>query len=256
MVVRFLAIAAVGLLCGCGGSSGSGNSDGPLDGGWWGNGDGPIQIHDGGLGPCDNSEGAALTAGVGGETGGPCKADCYFDFGNGPGNDDCHWDHRCDPLAIAPDYPPEGADCKYEASRVGSTDCPTNQSEQCLNYCMPLTPNGCDCFGCCTFPALSGGYVWIGAMDDKNNGTCTFADILDPSKCPPCTPVVDCNNGCGRCEICLGKDTLPPDCFADGGLPDGSERCAPGVQVCGLPGEADCPPNYFCITGCCQETIY
>lgn len=46
------------------------------------------------LGPCDNTEGPALTAGVGGETGGPCVADCYFDFGNGPGNDDCLWDHR------------------------------------------------------------------------------------------------------------------------------------------------------------------
>jgi hypothetical protein len=56
-------------------------------------------------------------------------------------------------------------------------------------------------------------------------------------------------------------DGAPPD---DGGLdpgdgpvvPDGGlERCPPGVQPCGLPGEPDCPPNYYCITGCCQHTI-
>lgn len=51
------------------------------------------------LGPCDNTEGPALIGGVGGGGGATCKVDCYFDFGNGPGNDDCIWDHRCDPLA-------------------------------------------------------------------------------------------------------------------------------------------------------------
>ncbi len=50
------------------------------------------------LGPCDNYEGEELLSGVGGETGEQCKADCYFDFGNGAGNDDCHWSRSCDPL--------------------------------------------------------------------------------------------------------------------------------------------------------------
>jgi len=195
------------------------------------------------LGPCDNTESPALTAGIGGETGGPCKADCYFDFGNGPGNDDCHWDHRCDPLAVGPDYPPEGADCAFEPDRVGTTDCPANQSQLCLDYCMPLTPNGCDCFGCCTFPELAGDHIWIGAMDDHNVGTCTFADILEPTKCPPCTPVADCYNGCGHCEICLGKPELPPEC--------GCQVCPPAVQLCGPPCGTTCPVGYFCNTGCC-----
>src|SRR5262245_17176013 len=42
-------------------------------------GDGRIDFRDPEcLGPCDNTEGATLNAGIGGETGGPCLADCYF----------------------------------------------------------------------------------------------------------------------------------------------------------------------------------
>ena len=200
------------------------------------------------LGPCDNTEGPALTAGVGGESGGACKADCYFDFGNGPGNDDCHWDHKCDPLSVAPNYYPEGQVCELDESMLGGKDCPATQSQTCLDVCRPLTPNGCDCFGCCTFPELNGGYVWIGAMDGDKNGTCTFDAISDPAACPPCTPVEECSNDCGRCELCLGKDTLPDDCMQ-------GERCPEGVQACGLADDPLCAQDYYCVSGCCQETI-
>ncbi len=224
------------------------------------------------LGPCDNTEGPALTAGVGGETGGPCKADCYFDFGNGAGNDDCRHDSRCDPLAVAPNFYPEGEVCPYEENRVGSRDCPDTQSELCLDFCRPLTPNGCDCFGCCTFPELNGEYVWIGSTDgETNDGTCTFDDIEDPDKCKPCTPVANCNNECGRCELCIGKDTVPEDCFVTpmpgddmgtpgdmdggGGTPTNPGQCEEGVQACGLEGQPDCAFGYYCISGCCREVI-
>lgn len=239
-------------------------------------GDGKVDPYDPEcLGPCDNTEGPGLNGGVGGETGGPCKADCYFDFGNGAGNDDCYWDHRCDPLEVAPSYPPEGEDCAYEQSRLGSRDCPDAQSDTCLDFCLPLTPNGCDCFGCCTFPDLAtsgpnGGpaYVWIGNLDAQGNGLCTYQDIQDAAKCPPCTPVMDCVNECGHCEICVGKPTLPPDCYPppDGGVPDGgitdggvppppdggTLQCPGGEQPCGLAGQDPCPVSYYCITGCCQ----
>ncbi len=210
------------------------------------------------LGPCDNTEGPALLAGVGGETGGPCRADCYFDFGNGPGNDDCYWDHRCDPLSVDPDFHPEGAECAYDESRVGTRDCPDSQSETCLDVCRPLTPNGCDCFGCCTFDELlgrsaadGGEHVWIGSViEGTNEGTCTFEDILDTDKCRPCTPVEGCWNDCGHCELCIGREELPADCYEmDGGVP---YRCPDGVQECGLPGEPECPDGYYCVTGCCQ----
>ncbi len=230
------------------------------------------------LGPCDNTEGPVLLAGVGGETGGPCQSDCYFDFGNGPGNDDCQWSHRCDPLAVAPNYPPEGMRCAYDMRMVGGRDCPVPQSRRCLDYCGPLTPNGCDCFGCCTFPGLAGrgpgggpGYVWLGSRDDAGNGTCTIRDVTNPALCHVCTPVPSCLNSCEPCEICIGRPLpdpvlcrpsdagfpdvapLPDGARPDIVVPDGGTtgRCAPGVQVCGLPGEPACPFGSYCITGCC-----
>jgi len=224
-------------------------------------GDGRIDFRDPEcLGPCDNTEGPVLAAGVGGETGGPCKNDCYFDFGNGSGVDDCTWDHRCDPLEVGPNYYPEGQSCSYEQSRVGGRDCPATQSTTCQNFCKPLTPNGCDCFGCCTFPQLpQGQYVWLQSKDSTGNFSCTLADVTNPAKCKPCTPVPSCFNDCGRCELCIGKTSLPPDCVAsmpDGGTTGSTDmaeqlRCDPGVQPCGLPTDPECPSGSYCITGCC-----
>jgi hypothetical protein len=246
-------------------------------------GDGRIDADDAEcLGPCDNTEGATLLAGVGGESGGPCASDCYFDFGNGSGNDQCYWDHRCDPLAVPPDYPPEGPRCPYDRRRVGDRTCPARQSTQCLNTCLPLTPNGCDCFGCCTFPGLerSGpggttGYVWLGSVDAAGNGSCTLAQVNNPRACRACTPVRDCLNTCEPCEVCVGRPapsaacrpptptdagTRPPDAGtppprdaatpppADAGT---SSQCPAGIQPCGLAGQAPCPMFQYCITGCC-----
>jgi hypothetical protein len=216
------------------------------------------------LGPCDNTEGPALISGVGGVTGSTCHVDCYFDYGNGMGNDSCWWDHQCDPLEPNPS-------CKYDAKKIGGKFCPVPQSASCAKYCVPLTPNGCDCFGCCTFPALAGkaaggkdAFVYIGAKDAKNNGTCTFKTILDKTKCPRCTPVPGCYNPCGKCELCMGKTTLPPECYkapppktdgggtttADAGVPP-TLQCPGGQQPCGLPGQAACPSGTYCISGCC-----
>ena len=195
------------------------------------------------LGPCDNTEGPALEAGIGGGGGNTCKVDCYFDFGNGPGNDECHWDHRCDMLE------PEGSLCPYTASMLGSNECPDMQDPLCAQICMPYTPNGCDCFGCCEFPTAGPGdtprNVWIGAIDSHNDGTCTFTDIKDPVKCPTCTPVANCFNPCDQCETCIGKPPPPPGTCTPG------ERCSGGQQPCGLPTDDLCRPDYYCISGCC-----
>jgi hypothetical protein len=290
------------------------DADSDADGAWDASGDGPIEQRDGGvvveddggtwtcyvticdghelecgdcvdndndgrtdssdpecLGPCDNTEGPQLTADVGGEGGTSCNRDCYFDFGNGSGNDECRWDTLCDPNA--PD-----SNCPFDAGELGGNRCLTTQPETCLEVCRPLTPNGCDCFGCCYFDALAGRaaadggeYVWLGSgIGDgpDGEGTCTFALLTDTTACRPCEPVEDCWNDCGPCELCLGRDTLPPECFpddpdagpGDGGTPDGGvppgERCPDGLQPCGLPDDAHCPEWYYCITGCCQETIY
>ena len=129
------------------------------------------------------------------------------------------------------------------------------QSNQCLSYCGPLTPNGCDCFGCCELPAGGGKYVWLGSEINKA-GSCDIAGVGDPTKCQPCLPVKACLNTCDHCELCIGKDTLPPDCTPDGGVDGGGEpQCPPGIQACGLPGQLPCPVNYYCITGCCHKII-
>ena len=49
------------------------------------------------LGPCDNNEQGFNTLIPGGNVQ-PCAQECYFDQDNGPGNDQCYWDHRCDSL--------------------------------------------------------------------------------------------------------------------------------------------------------------
>src|SRR6185295_13509379 len=139
------------------------------------------------------------------------------------------------------------------------------QAAMCATVCGPITPNGCDCFGCCELPAGGGNYVFLGSRDASGAGTCTLATASDPASCHPCTPVGACLNPCDHCELCLGATTLPPDCFApppvDGGmpLPDGAPpppvdagptpppRCAPGVQACGLPTDPACPTSYFCL---------
>lgn len=36
----------------------------------------------------------------------PMQGRPRFDQDTGPGNDDCYWNHGCDPLSVAPDYPP------------------------------------------------------------------------------------------------------------------------------------------------------
>lgn len=211
-------------------------------------GDGEIDSHDREcLGPCDNTEGPALEPDVGGLGANSCQMDCFFDFGTGQGNDNCQWDHRCDPEVPEPDL------CPFEQSRVGTNDCPATQDPMCADFCGPLTPNGCDCFGCCTMPNAGPGgvgsrYVYIGALDANNNGTCTFADIADPVKCPTCTPVDACLNTCAMCEVCIGAPPPGPECNPE-------DQCPGTVQPCGLPGQAECPDGQFCISGCCQSAI-
>ena len=218
------------------------------------------------LGPCDNTEGAGLSSGVGGETRQTCSLDCYFDFGNGAGNDRCNWDHRCDPLTPEPE-------CAYEPDRLESRDCPIPQDSRCEDLCLELTPNGCDCFGCCTFPELAQagpngdrGFVWIGHLDADNVSTCTLDTLSDEASCPRCTPVANCLNECGRCELCVGKTELPDDCFdppaqsggeeMGGGQPPSENlRCPEGVQACGHQRDDPCAEGYYCVTGCCKLSI-
>ncbi|MEZ4301666.1 MAG: hypothetical protein R3B70_42420 [Polyangiaceae bacterium] len=223
------------------------------------------------LGPCDNTENSYY-GGIPGGDGPACTVDCYWDSNSGSGNDDCFWSHQCDPNEINdPGHPEPNSKCPYnENANIPGTNqsCDTlkmKQSDTCEAVCAPLTPNGCDCFGCCELPAGSGKFIWLGSVDEATGlGSCTQAGINDPTKCEPCIPVPSCFNGCDPCELCIGKDEVPPECNPGGGGSGGGgsggsgtggsigDQCPPGIQPCGLPGQALCGDGYYCITGCCQ----
>lgn len=229
------------------------------------------------LGPCDNSE-TGLNVDIPGGSGPSCTVDCFWDSNSGSGNDECYWNHACDPLSTAPNYYPEwwnGTACKYNpnantpGTNLSCDELLNNQPATCQQICPSLTPNGCDCFGCCVIykDGVQHGPVWLGTEDGAGNSACDLANIDDPKKCSPCTQVKGaCYNECGHCELCVGKDTLPPDCFppppdagvpdsgvSDGGNPPPPEQCPAGVQPCGLPGQDACAVGFYCITGCCIE---
>jgi hypothetical protein len=242
------------------------------------------------LGPCDNTE-DSYYGGIPGQAGPACDVDCYFDSNSGSGDDNCYWNHKCDPHEATPPGAPEPASkCAYDpkvnvsGTPLGCSQLEAEQSAQCHSFCGPLTPNGCDCFGCCELPAGSGKYVWLGSTDPvTKQGSCTIDVVGDPTKCEPCLPVPSCLNTCEKCELCIGKNSVPPECLPGGG-PDGGAggadgggavdggaggadgggavdgggggaQCAAGVQACGLPGQPACPYGYYCITGCCQMHI-
>jgi hypothetical protein len=279
-----------------GGSSGTAQGGAGVGGAWMGiaecqghvyqcgdqldnDGDGLVDAFDPDcLGPCDNTEDSYF-GGIPGQNNAPCKMDCYFDQDTGPGNDDCYWDHRCDPNEVDPNYYPEpnhGSMCEYDPNfqiknNLDCADAQAAQSATCGSYCGPLTPNGCDCFGCCELPAGSGKTVWLGSVGADGTTVCTIADLDNPDICHPCIQVAACNNPCDPCEICIGKPMPDPGCNpgttssstgAGGSTSTGSTtstgsgggtQCPAGVQECGLPGQSPCAQGYFCVTGCCYQ---
>jgi hypothetical protein len=207
------------------------------------------------FGPCSNNE-DGLAGLIPGQQNSPCKQDCYFDKDSGAGNDDCYWSHECDmlePSAPTCDYDPNANIPGYP----GNNDCVNalmSQSDECEMFCEPLTPNGCDCFGCCTvdLPGMGLTNIYLGTTDDgspNGNPTCATEVWDDPNVldlCEVCTKVPACDNPCGNCELCFGQTELPPEC-------GGMQECFDGAEPCGLPGQAPCPPGEFCLTGCCQQ---
>jgi hypothetical protein len=196
------------------------------------------------LGPCDDDESALRTGLVLIETG-ACKQDCYFDGDNGAGNDKCEWSHRCDELSVAPNYPPSGdARCEYDPTGmpmgVNCAALAAEQLPQCTEECLPVVPNGCDCFGCCEVPGRSGEFHFIGLM--SATAACTLDTVEDAEACPPCSPVRSCMNECDDCEVCVGRPK-PAGC-------DPGNGCPPGQAACDMSNEP-CDYGEYCVTGCC-----
>jgi hypothetical protein len=223
-------------------------------------GDGLIDAADpectGGL---DNDE-SSFATGIPGDNVDPKWQDCFFDGNSGGGDDGCRYSTGC----LTGELSPTDKSCAVSAT--------------CRKNCMPLTPNGCDCFGCCAVKAPDGAisHVFI-------QSSCTYADLGDPKKCPACTPSAACDNTCDHCELCLGKTSLPADCAPStggaggassggaGGTSSGGRAgstgaggaggvcvapvCADGQQSCGVACLPDCAPGYYCLTGCCVPTV-
>jgi hypothetical protein len=169
-------------------------------------------------GAADDDEGSFAT-GISGDNQDPKWQDCFFDGNSGAGDDGCRYHTDCLTGDLAPNDP----------------NCSVTQA--CVDFCMERTPNGCDCFGCCTFETSDGPLsIQIGV-------TCDYEDIDDEALCPRCTPSTQCGNECGECELCPGKEELPETC--DNDVPE----CDDGRQACDA--ETACPGGYWCQLGCC-----
>jgi hypothetical protein len=233
-------------------------------------GDGNVDGQDGECtGPFDDDE-STFSTGIPGDNRDNMWQDCFFDGNSGAGDDGCRYHSDC--------LDPDAETTERDMCEV---------SQECKDYCQPLVPPGCDCFGCCEIPN-AGETVHVLVAE-----TCSIDVLDDEQKCPRCVPTTACENECGECELCIGKtlEDLPESCFppsddddppsgggagssdppgsggaggadpgnpdagAGGGVPPDDEM--PPVNVCdnGAPAcveSADCPSQNVCSFGCCM----
>lgn len=189
-------------------------------------------------GALDNDEGTFST-GIPGDNSDPKWQDCFFDGNSGAGDDHCRYH----------------ADCLTGVKPASDPDCAV--SADCHDFCQARTPNGCDCFGCCSVQLddSSSVNVFIGE-------SCSLENVDDPASCPRCTPSAACGNTCGECELCPGKsvEDLPASCSetpgaggAGGGGDTPDYSCDAAQTVCSS--TADCPGGNYCSLGCCLAFV-
>ena len=163
--------------------------------------------------------------------------DCFFDSNAGGGNDGCAYPVEC----------LEGRTPKPTGD-LSCSEC--SASDACRAACLPVTPNGCDCFGCCEIRREDGSRVDVALTKD-----CSLAVLDDTQKCPRCVPTPSCKNECGQCELCPGQTeaNLPEVCqgaTSDAGVPhacdDGSQPCDKGTP---------CSELFYCQQGCCLPRL-
>ena len=115
----------------------------------------------------------------------------------------------------------------------------------CIAACAPLTPPGCECFGCCTVcDDTTCADIAIGLADDD----CTADNLADETACPRCTKTEECGEACdpASCILCPGQteDDLPPECDV--------QEC-PGTTPCDT--NDDCADGMYCNNGCCLHVV-
>jgi hypothetical protein len=220
-------------------------------------------------GPNDDDEGSFST-GISGDNRDPFWQDCFFDGNSGAGDDHCRYHTEC-----------------LSGEREATSDSCT-VSDDCINYCAQRTPNGCDCFGCCTITDENG--------DERSFVISDQCDGDDLDACQSCTPTDQCGNECGDCELCPGKliEDLPDSCFppppgagsggdsggsgeggsgtsGTGGNSGGSGTGGSGSSGTGGSGgsggtpytceggqplcfsQEQCPSGYYCFYACCTR---
>ena len=190
-------------------------------------------------GPLDDLEDSFAT-GIPGDNIDKKKQDCFFDGNSGGGDDKCAYPTCCL-------FPP-GADCPREFGGPDLDPADCEIAQECINNCAPLTPPGCDCFGCCTICND------MGCFDVVTNPAvapdCTAAVAHDSALCPTCVQNTECGGvDCVEfeCVLCPGQteEDLPPECEA--------AECPGGLTPCAS--SDDCASDEFCNTGCCIRVI-
>lgn len=182
-------------------------------------------------GPFDNDE-STFATGTPGANKDTCQ-DCFFDNNSGHGDDGCQYHKDC-LVGMAP-------------SKESASECATCElSSECIDTCLPRTPNGCDCFGCCNVRNKDGFQITI-LLDER----CSLDTIEDPSICPRCVQNPYCVNSCGMCELCPGKTIrdLPDICKSNPNESTTVHSCDSGEMVCSE--TIVCPTGYYCHQGCC-----
>jgi hypothetical protein len=177
-------------------------------------------------GPYDDDEATFRVNDV--NEGNPRCVDCFYDDNPGSGDDECRVAPSC-----TIDGTPSGGVGLCRKCSAGVT---------CAERCVPITPNGCDCFGCCevTHAGLT--------VPIRLVATCNVQLIGDSNACPRCQMAEDCQNPCERCELCPGKTLadLPRDCMG--------ENACDNRKSCLTPN--DCAFVEYCSQGCCVPILY
>ena len=201
-------------------------------------------------GPLDNDE-KTFATGIPGDNKDAVNQDCFFDGDSGAGNDGCNV-HVCCLLGAQ-----TVADCPIGANQYNPADCPPPLGtkplpQQCIDVCAPITPPGCDCFGCCTLcdpanPSMCYDIIINPAVSPG----CDSTHLADPNVCKTCQKTDTCGSGeCGgqTCILCPGQDpgTLDPGC--------NGAMCPNGEQQCDV-NNPTCPTGTYCSAGCCIGTI-
>ncbi len=259
---RLVLIGALSMAVACGGGSdgdgegGEFSADAGAGGGGGGGGDGTAPQCSNGIdddgdgfidgfdpectGPEDDVEDSFAT-GIPGDNIDAIKQDCFFDGDSGHGNDGCLM-HTCCLL----DGP---CPAELKPDQFDPNDCEVAQD--CIDFCAPLTPPGCDCFGCCTVCNDDGCFDIL--TNPAVAPDCTAAEAGNPDVCPTCTKVDDCTppgDNCTdlECNLCPGQDLedLPPEC-------EGTPTCPEGIEAC--IDDSECPDGKYCSSGCCINVI-